>query len=81
VGPEVSRQGVEGEAGVLFLLFPPGPVVRALDPLFAVGPPGPTFTGFYGVVPEPSEGLLQLAALLGIAFVAQHARRRVRERR
>jgi hypothetical protein len=72
VGPEVSRRDGADEAGVLFLLFPPGEVLSASPPMAA---PGPDFVALYGVVPAPSQGVLQLAALLAAAGFARWRRR------
>jgi hypothetical protein len=85
LGPEVSRRDTSDEAGVLFVLGPPDEIVEPPDsPLVVRGPgadglPGTAddpFVGVvYGVVPEPSQALLYVAALLAAVGLARSRRR------
>jgi hypothetical protein len=75
VGPEVPRRDNSDEAGVLFVLGPPDEVMIPPDsPLVVQGLPG--FVGLaYGVVPEPSQVMLHVAALLAAVGLARSRRR------
>jgi hypothetical protein len=81
LGPEVSRRDSSDEAGVLFVLGPPDDpgaapdsplVVRGSGADNILGTADDPFVGLvYGVVPEPSQVLLYVAALLAAVGVAR----------